>query len=225
MQIRKESLETGHYYHIYTRSIAGYKIFNDAVDFDRMYQLLKLYRYSNFQYKFSRFIDLDVVMQAQILNSVEKENDLLVEVAAYCFMPTHIHLLLKQTREKGISKFMARALNSYSRYFNTKHNRSGPLWSGRFKNVLVSDDEQLLHLTRYIHLNPTSIGLVKDPEEWLYSSYGNYISDEMPHETVIDKDGLFDFTPKSYRKFVHDRKSYQRELSIIKSLLIEDYTG
>lgn len=225
MQKRKEPLENGFYYHIYSRSIAGYNIFNDTADFDRFYHLLKLYRYSNFDYKYSRFIDLNVSLQASIILSLEADSELLVDIVSFCLMPTHLHLLLKQNQDNGISKFMARVLNGYSRYFNTKHKRSGPLWSGRFKSVLVRDDDQLLHLTRYIHLNPTSAGLVNRLKEWRYSSYGEYVNEITCTGTIICKDGLFDWNPKSYKKFVLDRKSYQRDLSLIKSLIIDDYTG
>jgi putative transposase len=79
-------------------------------------------------------------------------------------MPTHIHLVLRQLKDGGISKFMSNILNSYSRYFNIKHNRKGPLWEGRFRKVLVGSDEQLLHLTRYVHLNPVTACLVDKPK-------------------------------------------------------------
>ena len=70
---------------------------------------------------------------------------------------------------------MRRLLNSYTRYFNEKIKRKGPLWEGRFKKVLVNSDEQLLHLTRYVHLNPVSAGIVEKPEDWPCSSYREYI--------------------------------------------------
>lgn len=226
MQIRKELLENDSIYHIFSRSIAGYIIFNDSNEYDRFYQLLRLCRFDNFDFKYSRFARLDSSSQMKIIGDLVVKNESIVEIVAYCLMPTHIHLILKQTKENGISTFMARVLNGYSRYFNTKHQRIGPLWSGRFKNVLVKNDNQLLHLTRYIHLNPTSGRLVEEPGDWEYSSFNKFIQEDNDEPSkIINIDGLFDFTPESYRKFVLDRKSYQRELSKIKLLLIEDYTG
>jgi putative transposase len=111
------------------------------------------------------------MVQLAIKDSLQSENEQLVEVVAYCIMQTHFHLILKQVTEDGIAKFMGRILNGYSRYFNSLHSRVGPLWTGRFKNVLIRNDEHLLHLTRYIHLNPVSAGLVTKPEDWDYSSY------------------------------------------------------
>jgi len=139
-------------------------------------------------------------------------------------MPTHIHLVLKQVVDNGISKFMAKVLNSYSRYFNCRHHRKGHLFEGKFKNVLVKDDEQMLHLTRYFHLNPTTAGLVKKPEDWFHSSYSEYIG-KNKEDSICDFKEIISIKPAQYRKFVHDRIDYQKKLSLIKHLLIDDYSG
>lgn len=224
MQYRKEPLVTDQYYHIFSRSISKFIIFNNDKEYQRMLEILQLYKFKNFDYKFSRFTQLSLTNQKQIIESLKKDSELYVEIIAYCLMPTHIHLILKQTIDGGISNYLAKVLNSYSRFFNTKHHRSGPLWDGRFKSVLVSSDEQLLHLTRYLHLNPTSIKLIDKPEKWHYSSFLEYINDDFV-ERICSFTGLFDFASKEYKKFVLDRKAYQQELSIIKNLLIEDYSG
>lgn len=216
---RKVSLVSGQYYHIYSRSIAGYVIFNDTKDFNRMVELFDLYRYKDFNYRYSKFYELTPLLRAQILTNVRVTSDTLVDIVAYCVMPTHIHLILKQNEDGGISKFMAKILNSYTRYFNIKHHRLGPLWESKFKDVEVITDEQLLHLTRYFHLNSCSAGLTKKPEDWLYSSYSEYLGDTP--DGFCQFRPLFDFDAKQYREFVNDRQSYQRELSIIKKFLID----
>jgi len=223
MNIRKDPLVNDNYYHIFSRSIAGYEVFNKSEDFARLVELLILYRYADFVYRYSKFNELQLSMQEEIIEQLKIKRDFLVEIVAYSIMPTHLHLLLKQVVDNGISKFISRVLNSYTRYFNLKHHRTGPLWEGKFKNVAVNKDEQLLHLTRYIHLNPTSAGLVEKPEEWDFSSYNEYLNKE--------KNGLCNFhqliaiNPKQYKIFVNDRKSYQKELSIIKNSLIDNYGG
>jgi hypothetical protein len=63
-------------------------------------------------------------------------------------MPTPFHLVLGQAADQGIFRFISNTQNSYTRYFNTKPGRKGPLWEGRSKSVLVKADEQLPHLTR-----------------------------------------------------------------------------
>jgi len=220
--IRKEPLANDCYYHIFTRSISKYIVFNGLEEYWRIIKLLQLYRHVNFDHKYSYFSSLTPESQEVLIASIELERNYLVEIVSYCVMPTHIHLLLKQTADSGISRFINRVLNGYSRYFNAKHHRIGPLWSGRFKSVRVSSDEQLLHLTRYIHLNPSSAGLVLNPEDWIFSSYHEYIGAE---KTFCDHDKLIDLPPDEYKKFVMDRKSYQKNLSMIKALLIDEYTG
>lgn len=223
MKCRKYPLVNGQYYHIFSRSIAKYIVFNNQNDYGRFIELANLYRYIDFNYKYSNFANLRIKMQKNVIDGLDK-NRKLVEIVAYCIMPTHIHLLLKQIVENGISKYMAKILNSYTRYFNLKHHRKGPLWEGHFNNILVNSDEQLLHLTRYIHLNPTSAGLVEKPEDWEHSSYKEYINPELTSR-LCNFDNLFDLNPTQYRKFVNDQKSYQRELSIIKSVMIDNHVG
>lgn len=212
------------YYHIIGRSIARYEVFNDQDDYQRFVDILDLYRFGDFYYRYSQFQLLDWNMQIAIRNNIRESNDQLVEIIAYCIMPTHYHLILGQISDKGISKYMGKVLGSYSLYFNIKHKRHGPLWEGKFKNVSVSTDEQLLHLTRYIHLNPVSANLAKNPEDWAYSSYHDYVGNN-PSASMCKYSQILDIEPKTYKKFVKDRISYQKELSKIKNILLENYTG
>lgn len=223
MNIRKDPLVNDHYYHIFCRSIAKYVIFNDEEDYSRFMELLDLCRFADFSYKYSKFISLEISHQQGILADLRKSNNFLVEITSFCLMPTHLHLLLKQIVDDGISKFMSKVLNSYTRYFNAKHGRTGPLYEGHFKSVLVRTNEQLLHLTRYHHLNASSAGLVDNPFDWPYSSLKEYCG-EGEHGFCKFHE-LIDMSPKQYKKFVLDHKSYQRSLSIIKEFLIDNYSG
>ena len=221
--MRKEALSNGETYHIFTRSIADYKVFNNDADFDRMKQLVKYYQIEN-DAKFSDFIGFQSVKKEGFNNFFEiisQDKEFLVQIIAYCFMPTHIHLVLRQLHERGIIDYMRRVLNGYSSYFNRQHRRKGPLWESRFKNVLVNNNEQLLHLTRYIHLNPVTARLVDNPEEWHFSSYGEYLAEIDDNSAVCQFGNLLEIKPKTYQKFVNAQKSYQRELAKIKNLLIE----
>lgn len=222
-ETRKDPLVTGQLFHIYSRSIAKYKIFNNARDFDRILKVFILSSYCDFDYEFSKYFRLTDKEQNLIYTKLVEKSKKLVDIVAYCIMPTHFHLVLKQVSDDGISNFISRSLNSYSRYFNTKYQRIGPLWSSRFKNVLIEDNDQLLHLTRYIHLNPSSAGIVDKPEEWESSSYNEFIGKSLTN--ICNFNNLIDMTPEEYTKFVNDNKKYQRDLSLIKNLLIEDYAG
>jgi len=129
-------------------------------------------------------------------------------------MPTHIHLLLVQTYENGISEFMKCVLDSYTRYFNLKTNRKGPLWQSRFKHALIEDEEQLMHVTRYIHLNPATEHLVEKPEDWEFSSYREYLG--MTEERLCCVEKYFALEPLIYRKFVENQIEYQRALKDVR---------
>lgn len=225
VQTRKDPLKNDQCYHIFSRSIAKFVIFNNSSEFERMCRLIELYRFNNICYRYSDFNDFSVATQKTMLNRLSAKNDVLVEIIAFCLMPTHIHLILKQVAHRGISKYIGRVFNGYSRYFNVKHKRTGPLWSGRFKNILISNDDQLLHLTRYIHLNPTSAGLVKCPKNWSYSSYDEYTQTSKNNLGICKFQKIINKNPKEYRKFVEDGKSYQRQLSMIKNILIDNYSG
>ncbi len=205
-------------YHVLTKSIAGFKVFLNNEDYERMLSLLKYYQY-NPKIRFSHYLILNNKTRSYYENLKNKEP--LVEIIAYCLMPTHIHLALQENTEKGVSNYMGRVLNSYTRYFNRKIKRKGPLWESRIKKIEVLSDEQLLHLTRYIHLNPSTAGLIDKPEDWEYSSYREYIG--LVKEKMCSKEKFFKFSEKEYKKFVEDRVDYQKSLAIIKKLTLEQF--
>lgn len=90
-------------------------------------------------------------------------------------MPNHFHLLLQQIRDGGITEFISKLTNSYTRYFNIRNKRIGPLFQGEFKAVHVETDEQLIHLSRYIHLNPIVSYITKKLESYQWFSYLEYL--------------------------------------------------
>ena len=211
----REPIVTGEVYHVFNRSIAEFVIFNNDSEYSRMKDVIQFYQLEKHATKFSQASTK--MLKSILVKSLDAEK--LVEIICYSPMPTHLHFVLKQLKDRGISKFMNNILNSYTRYFNIKHNRKGPLWEGRFKKVLVETDEQLLHLTRYIHLNPVTAYLVNNPIDWKWSSYGEYISDDK--NGICKFDDILDMKPDSYKKFVEDRILYQRELAKIKGLLFD----
>ena len=208
---------TGQIYHTCSKSIAGFRIFNNDSEYLRMRELIQYYQIKNPGVSFSRFKERDI----QYLKNDSIYDKKLVQIICHSPMPTHLHLTLKQLGDEGISRFMNNILNSYSHYFNLKHHRKGPLWESRFKRVLVETDEQLLHLTRYIHLNPVTAYLVNKPEDWKWSSCREYLGKVDKNQTICDFSDLIDMSIPSYQKFVNDRIAYQRELGKIKDMLID----
>ncbi|MEK7673709.1 MAG: transposase [Patescibacteria group bacterium] len=220
--IRKDLLEDGEVYHIFSRSIAEYKIFSIQADYFRILNALQFYQFENMPMKLSEFLEIENIKnknaRTEILKRAINKNNI-VDIISYCIMPTHIHFILKQNMKNGISKFMGDLLNSYTRYFNVRHKRKGPLWESEFKNILIRSNSQLFNLTRYIHLNPVTAYFVNRPEEWMFSSYREYIGGiELK---ICQFEDFFEVDKNEYIKFVGDRIDYQRELSKIKKLLCE----
>jgi putative transposase len=103
-----------------------------------------------------------------------------VIIQAYCLMPNHYHLNAS-TPLGGLSKAMHLLNTGYSVYLNKKHGRCGHLFQGRFKSILVEAGSYAIELTRYIHLNPVRAGLVARPEDYVWSSYRDYLGLRPPY--------------------------------------------
>lgn len=148
-------------------------------------------------------------------------NKKIVDIICYCLMPNHFHLLLKQLKDGGISEFISKLTNSYTKFFNIKNNRVGPLLQGQFKAVLIESDEQLIHVSRYIHLNPLVSHLVKDLYQYEWSSWREYMGSIQEFCSKQDILAFFK-SPEHYRKFVLDHADYAERLESIKHKLLEE---
>ena len=123
-----------------------------------------------------------------------------VDILSYCLMPNHFHLQTRMLDENGLSKMMQFLTNSYAMYFNHKYKHSGHVFEGKFKAILIQENWEL-YLSRYVHLNPIASKLVGNLEDWIYSSYLDYI--EKRKGTLCNKKSLLremDF--KDYDKFI-----------------------
>lgn len=96
------------------------------------------------------------------------------ETLAYCLMPTHYHFFVRLASD-GLSSAMQSFSQSYTNAINTRLQRVGALFQGRFQAVHVDEDAYFVHLTRYIHLNPIVAGIARRPEDWEFSSYREYV--------------------------------------------------
>jgi len=108
------------------------------------------------------------------------------DLIAYCLMPNHFHLLLKQNSEIPISKLISKICTSFSKYFNLKYERVGSVFQDQFKSVLVESDEQIRWLIEYIHSNPVKAGIVSKAEDYLYSSKRNVAMVPIATEILAD---------------------------------------
>jgi putative transposase len=207
----KNYIEDG-YYHIYNRGVDKRLIFQDPQDYGVYLSYLKEYL-SPKDEKTLR----DQLVQT---NMTPKERDRIwgrlrinnfsdeISLLAYCLMPNHFHLLIKQKPINAIDKFMRALSTRYTMYFNHKYDREGALYQGVYKAVLVTTDEQFLHLSRYIHKQAISMQGATLQEKQP-SSFSDYIGSRKtpwlhPEEIIA----FFSTTNPllSYEKFVMDEE-------------------
>lgn len=174
---RKDTLtwQKGMYYHIYNRGARQLTIFREQTNYLFIIDKIQKYR---------------------------KTND--VAVIAYCLMPNHYHLLLRQDGNDPAGNVPQSVFNSYSKAYNLKYSHSGTLFEGRFRAKAIQTKSHLLHLCRYIHGNPVKDGLVADPAEWPYSNYLEWIGERKG--TLVDREFIenqFD-NAEEYKKFLYE---------------------
>ena len=107
------------------------------------------------------------------------------ELAAYCLMPNHFHLIVYLAKETDFSNTLRAFTTSYVRLFNNRYGRGGYLYQGNTKARLVDQEAYLIHLCRYIHLNPVCARLVQAPIDWQCSDYRDWISDGLPQKSCV----------------------------------------
>lgn len=179
--MRRIKFLTGEYYHVYNRGVEKRDVFLDRTDHFRFLSEMKIMNTAG-----------------KCLNEATSQlkEKRLVSIVAYCLMPNHFHLLLKQVEEGGISKFMHKITTGYTMYFNVKYKRSGVLFQGPFKAKYIENDSYMLHLSRYIHLNPADIqefngeNKIKDLKEYEWSSLPFYLDQDKPCMINLEKDGI-----------------------------------
>ena len=174
------------FYHVYNRGVDKRPIFRDEQDYRFFIKLLRKYMDPSYQSKANEII------RPSFSNSIE--------LLAYCLMPNHFHLLIYLKNNTDDAERLFRGImTAYVMYFNHKYRRVGPLFQGRYKASPVNDDNYLLHISRYIHLNPLDVD--QDYKKYPYSSYGLYT--ENRNQTFLSLDRLVPFVDfGNYKEFV-----------------------
>ena len=195
---------------------------NSISDYKRALLTLEYYRFTKPPLKLSKYNDLSAEDRDRIDLELNYKDDHLVEILSFIFMPNHFHFLLKQNVDGGVSKFVGQFTNSYTRYFNTRNHRVGSVFQGVFKSVAVESEQQLLHLSRYIHLNPyvSKVVTLNDLANYPWSSLPIYLGGK---SSVVNNHIIRSgFSEKfSYKDFVFNHSDYARELEIIKHQVLD----
>lgn len=219
MSSRKIILTVGETYHTYNRSVANEEFLKGKKEERHLLGLLDYYRFPQ-KISFSKFRVMPKTDQVEYLDRA-RDNKPLVQIFAFSLMPDHFHLLLRQETEKGISAYVSNIQNSFAKYYNARTKRHGSLFQNPFKAKRVETNEQLIHLSRYIHLNPVTAYLIKLNDLFNYprTSYSCYLSKNK--RGLVETNQILDLfrSTEQYAKFVLDQVDYQRKLAEIKKFI------
>lgn len=213
---RKDKFVEGEIYHIFNKSISNYGIFKDLDNSQRLLNVVEYYNNRLITKSYSQFVIRKKFDYKNIIYPIENSY---FKLLSYCIMPDHYHFLVKILVNNSLSRLINTIEGSFTRYFNIKFYRKGPLWQSAFKSVEIRSNEQLLHVSRYIHLNPTTSNLVNRPEDWIFSSYKDFITDENVLRIHMKEISINEVV--TYKRFIDNNIEYQRELKHIKKLIFE----
>lgn len=204
--------QNGGIYHVYNRGVEKRAIFID--DYDRNIFLYYLFIYlAPLEQILFKYPELNLRIASKNLN---KELSLI----SYCLMPNHFHLLLKSNTATAIPKLLKQLTNAYVQYFNQKYHRVGGLMQGCYKAVQIENDEQLIHIVRYIHLNPV-VAELDTIEHYPWSSHKVFI--DPARTTYLAKDIALNYfkSVNKYQEFVSDQINYAQELHRLQQISID----
>jgi putative transposase len=218
----REIFAVDEWYHCYSRGVDKRIVFEDESDYSRFKNLLYLCNSTT------------SIHRSAIANLKGKEvydiqrGEPLVAIGAYCLMPNHFHLLMRETREGGVSEFMRKVGIAYAMYFNIKHDRIGNLFVKPFRAKHVSDDDYFKRVALYIHLNPVElyepgwkegrIGDLHSLEENIryfeYSSLPEYLAAERAEMAILDPDArdLIGIGMPNLKELIYESLLYYRDL-------------
>lgn len=204
MPYRKIEFAPGEYYHLCNRSNDKKNIFLHESDYVRFLLTLLLSQNQKSVKKISRKISGIDKLGGQHPVLDKEDDEKIVEVSTFAIMPNHFHILVKESVDKGVIKYMQKIQNSYAKYFNTKYEKSGHLFQGPFRAVHIENNDQLLYTSAYIHRNPREIKGWKNKERsYPYSSYQDYVQNNRWGNLIQPKIILDQFeSAKAYRDFV-----------------------
>lgn len=206
-------------YHVYNRGVEKRNIFLDEQDYSVFLHLLKYYlspvddKTAHPLLEFQKFS----VVKPKPLSNIGEE----IELLAYCLMPNHFHLLVRQISKDGMTKLLRRISTTYSMYFNKRYKRVGYLFQGRYKAAFIDSDNYLIHVSRYIHLNPLDLLKRSNLFNYPYSSYPNFVGTKraiwLKPEFILkyfDTSKMLPFLNKypSYKEFVESYPQDSKEI-------------
>lgn len=202
----REKIALGEYYHIFNRGNNKQNIFFDNRDRIRFLFLILYFQSSLPIYNIGRQVSHFAKHQMFNISMEKIIKDRTTELISFVFMPNHFHLILHEIEQGGISKYIGRIQDGYTKYINTKYTKSGHLFQGAFQRIYIKNDEQLLYLSAYIHRNPRELEQWENKEEkFTWSSYQDFSKQNRWGELLKNQIIIEQFSgPNEYRKFVEE---------------------
>jgi putative transposase len=210
----------GEWYHCFNRGVDKRIVFNEQRDYDRFMKLMYLCNDASIEAPTRKSISLtEDIFSIESLVPME----LLVEIGAYALMNNHVHFILHEVTDRGISRYMQRLFTAYAMYFNEKYQRSGSLFQGTFKSKHLHDDLYLKTAVSYVLLNPIEIhapewkqgkGITTEAQvlflKYPYSSMFEYRRVQRPAGKIISKslERLYDVKPSVSRLLAESQEYY-----------------
>lgn len=192
------------YYHVYNQGLGNREIFLDKEDYEKFLYYLNIYTLNPSEVA-QRYPDLPDRLKNKNLYDE-------IKLIAFCLMPDHFHLLLKQKSERCLPKLLKQVTNAYTTYFNAKYHHSGAVMKGRYRAVLVESEFLLIQMVRFVHLNPLIAGLHSDPLSYVWSSINHHDTNELLN---------YFGSVSEWEKFHLDRVGYESGREKIRSLTID----
>ena len=203
LMARSHIFAPGEYYHFYSPCVEKRVIFLDKNDYERFIKILFFCNSSK------SVVIRDLPRGLTFGKYINKREEILVDIGAYCLMPNHFHLLVRERGEKGISLFMQKLITAYTMYFNDKYRRKGRLFESSYKSIHATDDRYLKYLFAYIHLNPVKLidpewkeNGIKNLEEtkkylnnYTFSSFADYAGRDRDSALILTKQEFPEYFP------------------------------
>lgn len=153
--MRNPQFETGSFYHIYNRGVEKRDVFGSHDDYFRF--IHDLFEFNDEESAVNLYYKRLALKSHEVEPRKISARKILVEIIAFCLMPNHFHLLVRQHRDGGVTRFMQKLGTGYTMYFNQKRERVGGLFQGKFKAIRIEKESHFLYLPHYIHLNPLDL--------------------------------------------------------------------
>lgn len=218
----RELCATDEWYHCYNRGVDKRIVFVEPENYQRFVTLL----YTSNGTKSVRISDVFHPNLSSFFDNDFDRGEPLVEIGAYALMPNHPHLVLKQTQDSGIARFMHKVFTGYTMYFNLKYERTGALFAGTYKYKHVSNDNYLKQLVPYVLLNPIELfekrwkegvanlnKVEKELMSYRYSSLPDFLGKSRPENKIVSSLNEYFDTKPTLAAMLEDAVAYYREHS------------